>query len=819
MTFPICPCDGAKLEAPVNLPTLTHIAYRVGTFVDFRRAVLTPVEEDALSAKDAPVWRTDGGGDLAVMIAEWFAYIADILTFYNERIANEDYLRTADLRESVAHLIALLGYRPRPAIGATGHLAALVTAGQSAVLPKGLQFQCKPTPGQPPQTFELSEATPIGPSDQIPATPPPELLALVRSAPSWQVFGSLFMRRSVFRMNANVGFGTRPIVIGPIGGEEIYSLRLRGAVDGIDPGALLLLVWRDAPLDKPLLATVKTATVRPEPAGGQQTKLTVTLSTTPPANLTAAQTRLERANQSASLWSLFTGAVDGNNVHLASLVRQIRPGDWVLFTHPPLTPVLAQVNAVSERTWDATGTSADPIDPKQADHPVPIPHTVLTLVKGLPTGWDGGATVHFGWISVGTLRDQPFSPWTGAPTTLLASGAQPFPDGSGYPLLLQDSNGAGVAATGSSVDGANLILGALASPVPSLQPPFTVLPNVLKVTRGKTIANEMLGSGDATNPAQSFRLKQSPVTYLQQGASVASTISLTVGGQPWTEVASFYDQGADATVFVTSEDDDGKTHVMFGDGVNGARLPTGTNNVVATYRIGAGAASPPAGKLTVIAQSYPGLRAVLNSVAVGGGADPDPPDRVRRYAPRSVLAFGRAVSVFDYEAIAALTPGVTRASAVWAWNDARQRTLVTVYVGDDAAATDAAKMALAAAGDPNRPVQVVQATPVAIAQTLTLAITAGMDPDAIGAGVFAALSDAETGLFGAVRSAIGRTVFDSAIEAAVLAVPGVVAIMGASFIADDAVDAGPLHNPGEGAYYTLDPADITLVMEPDAHGG
>jgi hypothetical protein len=46
--------------------------------------------------------------------------IADILTFYNERIANQDYLRTADLPESVSHLIALLGYRPRPAIGASG---------------------------------------------------------------------------------------------------------------------------------------------------------------------------------------------------------------------------------------------------------------------------------------------------------------------------------------------------------------------------------------------------------------------------------------------------------------------------------------------------------------------------------------------------------------------------------------------------------------------------------------------------------------------------------------------------------------------------
>ena len=803
MTFPICPCDGADIKAPVNPPTLSHISYRVGTYADFRRAVLTAVAgEHTLSLNDAPVWRPDGAGDLAVMIAEWFAYIADILTFYNERIANQDYLRTADLPESVAHLIALLGYRPRPAIGATGLLAALVTAGQSAVLPKGLQFQSKPTPGQPPQTFELAAATPIGPPDQIPATPPPMLLADAGVALSWLSAGSLLSRRSAFRMKSRFGSGITPIAVTTSGGSEIYSLLLRGAVDAIDPGALLLLTPRDSARGSPLLATVKTATIAPAPAGGQQTRLTLTLSGTPPDGITAAQARLERPNQSASVWGLLFG------VHLTSLVRQIRPNDWVLFTQPKLTPVLAQVSAVSEVI---SNTATTP--------PVPILHTVLTLANALPHGWNATATVHFGWISVGTLLNQPFGPWTGAPTTLLASGAQAFPGGKDFSILLQDSTGAGIEATGSSLGDDKLLLGALPKPVPPLQPPFTALPNVLTVTRGKTVANEVLGSGDATNPAQSFRLKQSPVTYLQQGATWASTIDLKVGGQPWTEVASFYGQPADATVFVTFEDDEGKTHVMFGDGVNGARLPTGANNVVATYRIGAGAASPPAGKLTIIAQSYPGLRAVLNPVAVGGGSDPDPPDQVRRYAPRSVLTFGRAVSVFDYEALAALAPGVTRASAVWAWNDARQRTLVTVYVGYDDAATTAAKTALAAAGDPNRPVQVVLATPLALALWMTLTITAGMDPDAIRAGVVAALSDPDSGLFGTVRSAIGRPVFDSQIEAAVLAVPGAVAITAARFTVGAALDRGPLHNPGEGAYYVLDPADIYLVTEPDAHGG
>jgi hypothetical protein len=815
MTGPVCPCDGAAIAPPTNLPALSHIAYRIGTYTDFRRAVLTPLPgEQALSIAGVPVWRTDGAGDLAVMAAEWFATIADILTFYNERIANQDYLRTADLPDSVTHLIALLGYRPRPAISATGTLAALVAAGQSTILPKGLQFQSKPSPGQQPQTFELMADTRITPPDQLPAAPNPVLLAELQPPLPWL--------RSLYRSLSRVIYEPRPI-FGKWFGLGTYGVLLRGAVSNLAPQSLLLLRPRDPSLGPPLLAAVQAVTTGPAPGGGQQTALTITLSGTPPAGLAAAQADLQQPNQAATPWSFFAGAISGLTVHLASLVRQIRPGDWLLFTQPSSSPApaLAQVLSTSETIWDATGSSTDPTTPKDPNHPLPVPHTVLTLTAPLPNGWNnvgGAATIRFDWVPACTLIDQPYGQWSGTPTALVATGA-PFPAASGLPILLMDANGAGMQATGSSTGDNDLLLGGLPSPVPTLQPPFTVLPNLLPVSRGKTVAKEILGSGDATNPAQDFQLSQSPVTYLQEGAGWASTISLTVGGQPWTEVPSFYGQPANATVFVTREDDGGNTHVMFGDGVNGARLPTGVNNIVATYRVGADAASPPAGKLTVITQSFPGLRAVLNPVAVGGGADPDPPDQIRRYAPRSVLAFGRAVSVFDYQAIAAQVPGVTRASAVWAWNDARQRTVVTVYVGDNPAAVTAAKTALAAAGDPNRPVLVTQATQIPVALSLTVITVPGMDTGAISAAVIAALTDPDSGMFGPVNMAIGQTIFDSQLEAAILAVAGTVAITGATFIAAGVADPGPLHNPGEGGYYTLDPLDITLVTEPGTNGG
>jgi hypothetical protein len=62
-------------------------------------------------------------------------------------------------------------------------------------------------------------------------------------------------------------------------------------------------------------------------------------------------------------------------------------------------------------------------------------------------------------------------------------------------------------------------------------------------------------------------------------------------------------------------------------------------------------------------------------------------------------------------------------------------------------------------------------------------------------------------------------VVDSTIEQAVLAVPGAVAITAATFFADDSPNPGPLHDPGEGGYFTLAPTDISVTPEPDAHGG
>jgi predicted phage baseplate assembly protein len=394
------------------------------------------------------------------------------------------------------------------------------------------------------------------------------------------------------------------------------------------------------------------------------------------------------------------------------------------------------------------------------------------------------------------------------------SAVQPaqFPSGNSIPILLADRLGNGQQALATTASDGSLSLSWPSTTsvplVPGLQPTIEVYYNLLPVSCGKTIANEILGSGDATQPGQSFKLSKSPVTYLATGSSFVSTVAITVNALPWTEVPTFYGLSANAQVFVTREDASQNTWVDFGDGINGARLTTGTNNVVATYRIGGGAASPPAGKLTVIAQSYPGLQSVVNPVAVAGGSDPDPAALLKQYAPRSVLAFGRAVSVFDFEALAAQASGVTMASATWSWDAVNLRASVTVYVAGQPKVAASVQKLLAAAGDPNRPVNVLSATEVPVTLTLGLITTPGIDTTAIQTAVQTALCDLASGLFSPAGIAIGQGLFDSVIEAACLAVPGVIAIKSLQFSINGVVDAGPLHSPGEGAYFSLDPSDF-----------
>jgi len=117
----------------------------------------------------------------------------------------------------------------------------------------------------------------------------------------------------------------------------------------------------------------------------------------------------------------------------------------------------------------------------------------------------------------------------------------------------------------------------------------TINANVVLATHGERV-REILGSGDATQGFQKFSLRHAPLTYVSSSkpGGAQSTLEVRVNELLWEEVPSLFGHGPNERIYCTFPDDSGKTIVQFGDGVTGARLPTGRENVVASYRKGIG---------------------------------------------------------------------------------------------------------------------------------------------------------------------------------------------------------------------------------------
>jgi hypothetical protein len=195
----------------------------------------------------------------------------------------------------------------------------------------------------------------------------------------------------------------------------------------------------------------------------------------------------------------------------------------------------------------------------------------------------------------------------------------------------------------------------------------TVNANVAAATAGSPVT-ELLGSGSAATPNQQFQLKQSPLTYVSaptQSGSVSS-LAVSANGADWTGVPTLYDQAPTAQVYATLNLPGGIARVTFGDGVEGATLPTGTNNIQARYRVGIGSAgNVAAGAITTLVDRPVGVSGVINPQAATGGQDAQSVEDIRMNAPLSVLTLGRAVSLADYQNFAAAYPGIAKAGAMW----------------------------------------------------------------------------------------------------------------------------------------------------------
>jgi hypothetical protein len=152
-------CLGITAVTPVpiyNRPGLSALAYRAGTWSLFKRSMLAAASTSRYPALHRLGTRDDD--DFTIALLDAWAVVADVLTFYQERIANESYLPTASERFSLLELGRLIGYELRPGVAASTQLAFTLDGGPASPrrlnLDAGVKVQSIPGPDEKPQTFE-----------------------------------------------------------------------------------------------------------------------------------------------------------------------------------------------------------------------------------------------------------------------------------------------------------------------------------------------------------------------------------------------------------------------------------------------------------------------------------------------------------------------------------------------------------------------------------------------------------------------------------------------------------------------------------------
>lgn len=776
-----CPCDAWSFPPILDIPAgLDDLPRQLAGFPEFRQSLLAGIAlKPALDG-----WRAREGDDFGLMILEWWAYVLDVLAFYSGEIAGELYLRTAAREASLRRLTALIGYIPAPPLAASATLALIAEPGQPILVPAATAFRSDAFDGEPPQVFETSaEAT-------IDASLNEWTLAPIRPAT----------------------FGAGPLL-----------LDVRSA--SISEGQLVVLEWGS------VRHAAKVASMATERLLDGETYVLPTFDPPPaiPASQPVAGIRLRQPAQRAAL-NAFSGSpvVQGSStvrLTLDALYPQIRAGTVVVIEdsvegrlhtatissvsvlsvalergagNSRLTEIAANVPLLeSSSSGVSISSSSIGLTNSSDAGPAPAaPFTAVTLTGAGPS-WIGSSDpgallLHFGPVVAGTVVRQGKA-WIAIddlrPSARLAGPVAPLQLATASRVLLEDAleRGADFAANVTDDGAGNGTLAPLGSAtlVSPLRTPAAAYGNLVAATRGESAA-EIMGSGDATQSFQRFRLKKKPLTYLSAPGTDtgrASTLQVWVDAVRWREVASLFVAGPEDRVYTVRQTVDGETEITFGGGGYGQPLPSGVDNVRAVYRFGGGAASPPAGALRQLARPVKGVRRVVNPLAAFGGDDGDKPEDIRTAAPNSALSLGRAISLHDFEAIARGYRGILNAAATWSWDTREQRAAVKLWFvppSDDQGEQLRADLAayLVAIAAPGTPIAVGLATPVPTTLAIDYAVLPDHDPTVVDARVLTVLGDPEAGLLARRRVPIGAPLFRADVLAAARAVEGVDEVRG-----------------------------------------
>src|SRR5437762_1760196 len=793
-------------ESIFNRPGLSQVEYRVGTQVDFLRSVLAALSEPEFSALRTLTTRELD--DFTIALLDSWATLADVLTFYQERIANELWLRTATERDSILRLAQLIGYRLKAGVAAETPLCFLLDetpgAPTEVTVAEGNKVQSVPGANEKPQTFETIE----------------ELEARV----AWNVLKPRLKK---------------PIVI-TAGLKEAY---LKGTATNLTAGDALLFVGNERLNDHHsnrwnfvIILTVTADTKN------DRTHVTWKKGLVQPpiqnVKVYAFRQLAARFGHNAPDPNLVTGpgggAVGtwagfdnyGSPMDLDSAYPKIVAQSWTVFVNTDGNVQLYRIKAVAfhSRADFALSGKVTRIALDITDH-LNLFGRRNTIIYAQSEELSFAAVpLHSAVNGNSVIVDRKVDGLTEGRLLLFAGveslTSEPLTDLVGIKK---------VELTGSLT---KITFASVASPAPPksyVRDSLVIYGNVARSTHGETVS-EVLGTGDGSKANQSFKLKQAPaLTYTRSTApgGAESSLQIRVNDLLWHEVPSLFKRGPRERIFTTEMADNGTVTVRFGDGVRGARLPSGAQNVKATHRRGSGLDGlVRAGQLTSLLTRPPGLKSALNPLAAEGADEPESFANAQQNAPLTVLTLERVVSLEDYENFSRSYAGIAKALATWTW-DGRTRGVFLTLAAPLGAAVSSSLItdlitAIHTAGDPFVPVRAVSY------QTALFRITGKIkvDPDYEVEKVLAAADDTLRDTFSFAKRQFGQPVNLSEVIALVQAVAGVVAVdadslyrTGATVKLNNRLEAELPHGGdpaslGAAELLTLDPAPIDLKVMP-----
>jgi predicted phage baseplate assembly protein len=346
---------------------------------------------------------------------------------------------------------------------------------------------------------------------------------------------------------------------------------------------------------------------------------------------------------------------------------------------------------------------------------------------------------------------------------------------------------------------------------------LTIHGNIVGVTQGRTLDDEILGSGDAAQAHQVFRLASGPLTYTSTGADTRPSLTVRVDGVPWTQLDNLADAGPDDRVFMLLRDLNGRVSVQFGCGIYGARLPTGRDNVTARYRIGIGAAAPQQNTITTLLRSAARIAGVTNLEAGQPGADAETLTDARRHAPNQLRTRDRLVTRGDHQDYAAGFPGIWLAQVETVTTPSGALLVISVAAGDATPVPlETLRAAMLARSIQPTMLRVLAATLRHVSVTLTARPQAGAQPEFVQADAAARLTR---------RCGFGIAISVASIAAGLRGMANVTELAIDTLDGQPATDAAEVVPGGSGwdadtwtlrpaEVLTIEPADVVLQLEP-----